>query len=169
MKKPIATIPPNKKRDEFINAFSQEEEKQEIRDFFADVDEGFVRLERFAQNLTRLLSDENIRDTVVVTLKGYASPRSTNQYNDKLTERRINSMEQYLSIYKGGLLKTFLDDGRIRIVREPYGEERATGGSEDLFDRKASVYAVDASRERRLEIIRVTTSKYVCPDEQQKF
>ena len=157
------------KRKEFLDAFSRDEEKQEIIDFFADVDEGFVRLEKFAENLTRLLSDENIRDTVIVTLKGYASPRADSAYNVKLTSRRINSMEQFLGLYRAGILKTFLDDGRIRIVREPYGEEKAIGGSEDLYDRKASVYAVDASRERRLEIIRVTTSKYVCPDETQKF
>jgi len=159
----------DQKRSEFLNAFNREEEKNEIRNFFSEVDEGFVRLEKFAGNLTQLLSDENIRDTVVVTLKGYASPRSTPDYNVKLTGRRINSMEQYLSKYRGGLLKQFLNDGRIRIVREPYGEERAQGGSEDFNNRKASVYAVDASRERRLEIIRVTTSKYVCPDEPQKF
>ncbi len=157
------------KRSEFLNAFSNEAEKSEIRNFFDDVDEGYVRLEKFAENLTGLLSDENIRDTVVVTLKGYASPRSTPNYNIDLTGRRINSMEQYLGKYKGGLLKQFLTDGRIRIVREPYGEERAAGGSEDFNDRKASVYAIDASRERRLEIIRVTTSKYVCPDEPAKF
>lgn len=159
----------DQKRSEFLNAFNREEEKNEIRNFFSEVDEGFVRLEKFAGNLTQLLSDENIRDTVVVTLKGYASPRSTPDYNVKLTGRRINSMEQYLGKYRGGLLKQFLDDGRIRIVREPYGEERAQGGSEDYNNRKASVYAVDASRERRLEIIRVTTSKFVCPDEPQKF
>lgn len=157
------------KRKEFTSAFpSNSPEQQTITEFFDKVDEGYTRLKTFAENLKLLYVDEGFKDTVTVTIKGYASPRAKPGYNEDLTQRRVNSMVQFLSKYDGGVLAAPLNDGRILIKREWFGENTAKGGSEDMNDRKASVYSVDASEERRVEIIRVTRSEYICPDNTPK-
>lgn len=149
------------KQKEYINAFSTEEEKDRVRNFFYEVNNNFTKLEAFAASLHGYISTPSITDTVVITIKGYASPLAKPAYNKLLTERRIYSVEEYLREYKGGIMTPYMS--RVRVEREPYGEETAKGGSEDRKNKKASIYSIDASQERRVEIIKISGIKQECP------
>ncbi len=152
------------KMEEYLNAFDLPEEKQKVSDFFAEVNENFGRLESFAADLHDYMSDGTIDagDTIVITIRGYASPLAKPAYNELLTQRRIYSIEKYLAEYRNGSLKPYLS--RVKFNRVPYGEREAKGGSEDRRDKKASIYSIDASRERRVEIINISNIRELCPD-----
>lgn len=149
------------KKKEYVNAFNAPEEKDRVRNFFDKVESNYEKLEAFADNLHAYVSTPSITDTIVITIKGYASPLAKPAYNKLLTERRIYSVEEYLREYRGGILAPYMS--RVRVEREPYGEETAKGGSEDRSNKRASIYSIDASQERRVEIIRISGVKQDCP------
>lgn len=149
------------KRQEYLRAFRAEEEKDRVRQFFQEVTNNFTKLENFAGNLHAYLSATNDpTEKVVITIKGYASPLAKPAYNKLLTERRIYSVEKYLREYQGGILAPYMS--QVSVQREPYGEEVAQGGSEDRKNKKASIYSIDASQERRVEIINIEGVKQTC-------
>ena len=93
-------------------------------------------------------------DTLEIQVEGYASPIAPSDYNRYLTSRRISSVKNHLQRYNGGVLQPYLDNNQILIVEVPNGEEEAAPGvSPDPNDRRKSVYAPRASRERRVRII----------------
>ncbi|MCF0212349.1 MAG: hypothetical protein HUK17_05590, partial [Bacteroidales bacterium] len=88
---------------------------------------------------------------------GYASPVHNGKYNQKLSQRRVNSIVNQLMEYDHGRLKPFIGSkgqGSLRINEVAYGSSRAAEGvSNSYSDSQASVYSVEASRERRIEIL----------------
>ena len=46
-------------------------------------------------------------DTIILTLKGYASPLSNPEYNKHLTNRRIASVFNHFMIFDGGAFKKY--------------------------------------------------------------
>ena len=94
--------------------------------------------------------------TIELILKGYASPRAETRYNKLLSERRINSIENEILRFRNGIFKSFADTKRLSFTHEPFGEEKSKQGiSDDLINQRLSVYSIDASQERRVEIINV--------------
>jgi tetratricopeptide (TPR) repeat protein len=129
----------------------------EIQDFFDDyVHRGVKDLDVFTGELIKELNNGN---KIELFVKGYASPLAKSDYNVNLTLRRINSLQNYLRRYPGGVFARYLDNkaangGLLKIVKVPFGEHRSdTTVSDDFYDTRNSVYSKSAALERKIEII----------------
>jgi hypothetical protein len=127
--------------------------------FFEDsVEFGFEQLEKFSELLSQTLAKG---DTVIVTMKGYCSPLASSDYNVKLAKRRVNSLLNYFKQYNNGVLLKYIDrkaeNKAILILEEvPVGElEFEHGVSDDLKDKRNSVYSPSAANDRKIQIIAV--------------
>ena len=59
--------------------------------------------------------------------------------------------------------------GRILVEEEANGEEKAPSGIiDDIADRKNSIFSVAASRERRVEIVRILVAPDSCTAGQKR-
>ncbi len=122
--------------------------------FDREIRNGYETLQKFAERLYEAVQEGT---PVKITIKGYASPRASTEYNDALTARRITSVENYLKKYRNGALVPYFQSGQITIQREPYGERKANPEVTDrLEDERGSIYSPVASVERRVEIIGIT-------------
>ncbi len=123
--------------------------------FDVDVRGGYEKMKLFLEGLTRALGNGERLNVVV---KGYASPRAKSDYNLKLGQRRVMSLKNEINRYGGGVLKRYIQNGQLRITDVSFGENTAPGGINDQYqNEKLSVYSVEASRERRVEILKVNT------------
>ncbi|MDG1913189.1 MAG: DUF1573 domain-containing protein [Crocinitomix sp.] len=140
-----------------------EEAKEDINDFFLEfVRQGVVDLEEF----TRLLKIELDKGYAIeVTVKGFASPLAKTDYNVNLTKRRISSLINYLYKYEDGVFAPYLDHkasngGDLTFVQIPFGEYTAnTLISDNVNDKKNSIYSRKAALERKIEIQSVSFAK----------
>ena len=151
------------KKEEFIERYSgtgknsvSGQGSDEVVDFFdKEVEGSFAGLEEL---LMLLFQDLENGASVTLTLKGYASPLTSEQYNLILTQRRIKSFLNFLGSFRGGIFLSHLNrnptsPGSLRIIQEPFGESKAGSGvSDNPTDLRNAVYSPAASRERRLEI-----------------
>jgi len=133
--------------------------QERIEDFFADsVDVGMNELEKFAALLEQvLLKNEKVK----ITMKGYCSPLASTDYNVNLAKRRISSLRNYFYEYKNGVFNKFIDnpneqEGKITFEDVEIGELPMSKVSDDLKDKKNSVYSPFAARERKIQIIAVS-------------
>lgn len=125
--------------------------------FERDVRGGWERLFSFSEVLYEMMTRG---DYIVLTLRGFASPRAASEYNLKLTSRRVSSVYNHFLIFDGGIYKKFVENGQIVIKLEPNGEKQAPKDiSDNIKEEKKSIYDPRASRERRLEIIGVEVSR----------
>jgi hypothetical protein len=77
-----------------------------------------------------------------------------------LTHRRIVSVKNYLRTAKGGIYESYLLNNQLKISTAPLGETLATAGINDSKkQRELSIFSVEASKERRAEIIEVRLHK----------
>jgi archaellum component FlaF (FlaF/FlaG flagellin family) len=133
-----------------------EEAREDIGDFFVEyVEQGVSDLNEF----TRLLLIELDKGyKIKVTVKGFASPLAKTDYNVNLTKRRINSLVNYLGIYKSKeflpyLNHTATNGGSLTFVQIPFGEYTANKLiSDNVNDKQNSVYSRKAALERKIEI-----------------
>ncbi len=147
------------RKQEFLDAFSTSAEKQKVDVFFEEkVKFGYQRLQEFFVALQTVLEADQ---KVEITLKGYASPRARTDYNYHLTKRRVDAVRKYFSSQVG--FQKYLANGNLIISEEHLGETKAKGGSDNLRDLVNSIYSVEASEERRVEIIRVESSEAIDP------
>ena len=153
------------KKDEFIEQFTEglpENEKfltgARFEDFFErEVRGGQRDLNGFTEKLHDFLAKGN---SIELTLKGYASPRASQQYNKLLSKRRVESLKNHFRTYQNGQLIPFLNDGSLKITDVAFGEETAADGIPDAIDDvKNSIYSVLASVERRVEIVEAKTER----------
>ncbi len=147
------------RKEEYIENFTidlPEDQKftvgQVSRNFFErDVTIGRAELNRFAVRLQKFLE---MGHHFEINIRGYASPRGKDEYNELLSSRRITSVLNYLDSFENGALKPFQESGQLNIRTENYGESTAAADiSDELRDRKNSIFSVIASVERRVEII----------------
>ncbi len=128
-----------------------------IDNFFEkEVREGWNRLFAFSEALYKMMERG---DSVVLTLRGFASPRAASNYNMALTSRRVSSVNNHFKLFDGSIYRKFQENGQLAIELEPRGETNPPGVSDVIGDQKRSVFSVEASRERRLEIIGVEVNK----------
>lgn len=149
---------------EFIRDFSSDpEELSKIGKFFEeDVKGGYKDLEEFTEVLKGYLDQMKEGEQLKVIIRGFASPRAKNDYNINLTKRRVKSVENYFNTH--GLLSKYA--GRIVVEQEANGEEKSPKGiADDIADRKNSIYSVAASKERRVEIVRILIGPDACGPE----
>ena len=131
-----------------------EKSNTEIEDFFYNkVQKEFFKLKSFISLMESLLEKNQ---KIEITIKGFASPLNDDVYNEKLSKRRINSLENYLYQVDNGFLNKYIKKGNLTIKREAYGESTASQNiSDNLNDLRNSVYSVDAAKERKIKIIAV--------------
>ena len=94
-----------------------------------------------------------------INIKGYTSPLNTKEYNIKLAKRRISSLKNYIIRYDNGVFLKYLNGtsesyGKLELIEEPIGEEQASKlVSDNINDKRNSVYSRAAALERRIQII----------------
>jgi tetratricopeptide (TPR) repeat protein len=153
------------RKDEFIEKYTTGLTGKDLQiatdtlDYFfeKEVRAGWEGLMAFSEVLYEMMERG---DTIVLTLKGFASPRAATNYNLNLTARRVSSVLNHFMIFDGGIYKKFVQNGQITIVQEPNGESKSPRGISDVISKeRESIYNVPASRERRLEIIGVQVNR----------
>ena len=107
----------------------------------------------FSDKLLRRLQDG---ETVEIFVKGYTSPRAKSDYNLWLSKRRISSIRNHFDRHNNGVFRPYLQSRQLIISERPFGETQAsTAVSDQLEDRRNSVYSVGAAMERRVEIVEI--------------
>lgn len=160
----ISMIPQYKK--EYAKGLAGEkadDAEEDIESFFIEyVHQGVEDLEIFRELLLKELKENK---SIVLTVKGFASPLAKNDYNVNLTKRRIASLENYLREYDKGVFLPYLEQknpsGTKLIVQEvPFGEYVANKlVSDNPNDMRNSVYSRVAGLERKIEIQSVSYLK----------
>ena len=119
--------------------------------------DGQERFIAFCEALLEYLSGGN---SFAIRITGYASPRGASEYNMLLSKRRVDSVDNFLEKFRNGALLPYLRSGKLQVVRQYFGEETAASQiSEDLEDRKNSIFAIAASTERKVEIEQLKDDK----------
>jgi tetratricopeptide (TPR) repeat protein len=128
--------------------------EQQIEDFFEfDVRGGYEKFQLFLQ---ALLTELEKGETLELSIRGFASPRAADFYNMAIGQRRVSSVRNELKKFEDAILIPYIDNGQLILTDISFGETMSPPGvSDDLNDRRNSVYSVEASRERRVEIIEV--------------
>lgn len=146
-----------KYKDRSIRNLTGEErliEQQNMDDFFEfDVRGGFEKMGLF---LGALIEKLNAGQNFEIQIKGYASPIAGRSYNMELSRRRVHSVENELDQFSNGELNQFIENGSLVITDVSFGENEAPSNvSDSASDVIQSIYSVAASRERRVEVIRI--------------
>lgn len=134
------------------------EAEKQIESFFIDsVENNFNKFKLFAEYMCELLEKGK---SIEITIKGFASPLNTSDYNANLSKRRIQSLVNFLMQYKDGFLVPYIDGtaatGRLIIYRQAFGKEKAAANvSGDIKDLRNSVYNPAAANERKVAIIAI--------------
>ncbi len=153
-------------KDEYIREYSsrlkgEDKEKaiQFVERFFEDsVEYGFNQLEKFAAYLEELMNNKAV---VKIVMKGYCSPLASTEYNINLAKRRISSLRNYFYQYKNGLLMKYIKNdndttiGKIILEDLDIGELPYSKVSDNLKDKRNSVYSPYAAAERKIQILAV--------------
>ena len=155
----------NEYKKEYSNGLKGVEKEDalvDIEDLFSShIDKGGRDLELFTP---LLLKELDAGKQVTLTIKGFASPLSKSDYNVNLTLRRISSLINYLSEYEDGKIlpysnKTAENGGELNFVKVPFGEYQSVKEiSDDLADKRNSVYSPGAAVERKIEIIAISST-----------
>lgn len=111
---------------------------------------GKEKLDLFIDKLTTDLAEGK---KYVIYVKGYTSPLAQNEYNLNLGQRRIQSIKNEFAKCRGGILAKYIKSGLLVIQEKTFGEDTAPSGIP--FDPRdpRSIFTVDASSERRVEIV----------------
>ncbi|MCX7728026.1 MAG: hypothetical protein N2203_01005 [Bacteroidia bacterium] len=153
-------------KDEYIKEYSaglkgegKEKAIQLVERFFEDsVEYGFNQLEKFAGYLEELMKN---KATVKIIMKGYCSPLASTEYNINLAKRRISSLRNYFYQYKNGWLMKYIKNendtalGKIILEDLDIGELPTSKVSDNLKDKRNSVYSPYAAAERKIQILAV--------------
>lgn len=129
-------------------------EEDAVDAFFEnEIRQGYERLGSLCELLLARLSEGQ---SVEIFIKGFTSPRAQSDYNLNLGKRRISSVRNHIAEWSDGVLQPYIDKGQLRITETSFGETTARSGlSDDLRDERNSIYAPDAARERRVEIVEI--------------
>jgi len=129
-------------------------EEQKLDDFFENkVRKGHDYLLLFSEILLKRL---NQGERVEIFIKGFTSPRAKSDYNLSLGKRRVSSLRNHFDTYAEGIFLPFIRSGQLIITERSFGETTSASGiSDDLNDRRNSIYSVPAALERRVEIVEI--------------
>ncbi|WP_317896916.1 hypothetical protein [Aurantibacillus circumpalustris] len=136
--------------------------KNKIANFFSDsLEAGLDDLKRFSNMLEKVLESGEI---VKITLKGYCSPLASSAYNINLAKRRISSLKMFFKQYNNGVFYKYINNGHLgegKIIFEyvEVGELPASKVSDNLKDKRNSVYSPYAASERKIQIIAISYGK----------
>jgi tetratricopeptide (TPR) repeat protein len=128
----------------------------DIENFFTSyVDKGVSDLQLFQ----KLLLEELQKGLQIrLNVRGFASPLAKTDYNVALTQRRIQSLKNYLMVTDNGVFEPYLNGsaingGKLEVVGIPFGEYTANQiTSDNPNDLKNAVFSRSAAIERKIEI-----------------
>jgi outer membrane protein OmpA-like peptidoglycan-associated protein len=149
------------RKDYFIRRFTtglSGDEKVQYTDnmnafFDDDLKGGYDQFQAFLDVLLQVLQNGQ---ELELQVKGYASPVAPSTYNLYLGQRRVGSIRNEMDRYKDGAIKKFIESGQLVVTDISYGETLAPQNvSDEASNKRLSVYSVDASKERRVEIVQV--------------
>ena len=157
------------RKPEYERKFSEKYLKKEkseavskVQNFFSDsVESSFHDLETFLNKLQTVLLN---KEEVTITLKGYASPLGSVEYNKNLARRRISSLRNYFNTARNGWFVKYINNptsgaGKIVFEEVEIGELKESKASDNLKDQQNSVYSPLAASERKIQIIAVSFDK----------
>ena len=122
--------------------------------FESDVKVNYDKLLLFMNQLEIAL---NNGETYELMIRGFTSPLAQTSYNLLLGQRRVSTIMNEMKTYKDGVLLPFIENGQLILTEISYGEALAPKDISDSADNKSSsIFSVEASKERRVEIIDVT-------------
>ena len=132
--------------------------EQKIEDFFEkEMDTTYLKFIEFTDAILERLE---FGRSVMISVMAYTSPLASSEYNLNLSKRRISSMLNFYRTYKNGAMKEYVDSNKLQIQLVSFGETKAPKTvSDSPADRKNSVFSIEASKERRVEIIEVEAKK----------
>lgn len=146
-----------------LQGAEKEKAEKEIEIFFNEqVMSGFAGLETFAALMLENLEEGRL---CIVTMKGYCSPLASSDYNKNLAKRRIASLKNYFKNYANGIFVQYMSElpnpalkGKIVFEEEDVGELPSYENvSDNLQDKRNSVYSRTAATERKIQIIAIST------------
>ncbi|NNF35024.1 MAG: hypothetical protein HKN68_13000 [Saprospiraceae bacterium] len=125
-----------------------------VEQFFEnEVKGGYTQLNGFLDILYDFLKQGKSAN---LSIKGYTSPLAASRYNLALGQRRVSSVKNEFRRYKNGILMPYIENGRLSVTDISFGEELVPEGVSDRrSDTPNSIYSVVASRERRVEIVKI--------------
>lgn len=138
----------------YIHPKNAKKDTTVIGQFFEENVRGeYRRWASFLEGIEQLLIDGK---SLSVSLRGFTSPRASSIYNQSLARRRIQSVYLDILAYKGGVLASYIEADKLRIIEVPLGETKAPIEVEDAYNKPyLSIFSVEASQERRVEIIAI--------------
>ena len=120
--------------------------------FDREVKNGFLSLDVFTENIHEIMNEGGFK--VELVIQGFTSPRASADYNYNLSKRRSDCLKNHFERWRGGVLKPYINNGRITLEVVGHGEELAPQFISDrLDDERESIYSVQASFERKVAII----------------
>lgn len=142
-------------------------ESRRVDAFFErEVSGGLTTLQNLASSLMGYVDYMGEDEKLVIEIQGYCSPRGGTEYNQKLSERRIQCVRTFLESYSqdGRQLKDFV--GTKFIVEElPLGESQASSTYPD--NDPNSIWGIGPALDRRVEIVDLTKGKGPKPTQPQ--
>ncbi len=138
-----------------INEFSKAsiDSSTTINSFFNQINNNYSRVDAVLKELEKLVDGGY---TVTLEFRGFTSPLASEDYNKKLSERRISSIVSFIDNRLGDNFKVLAKDAQI----VPFGETLSPKEiSDNRNDKAKSVYSIAASKQRRVEIVGVRIEK----------
>ena len=128
---------------------------QEVLDFFdTELKGNYDTLGVFSETLIKYLQRGN---TAIISIRGFASPLAATDYNNSLGKRRVDCLMNHFTDYRDGMLLRYIQEGALIMKEVSFGESNADKTiSENPKDRRNSVYSPEASRERKVRIVKIT-------------
>ena len=124
-----------------------------VSTFFSQIDKNYARVDDVVKELSSLVDSGYV---VTLEFRGYTSPIASEEYNKKLSERRISSIIKFFDTRLGDNFKV-LAKSALAI---PFGEMMAPKEISDSGnDRAKSEYGVAASKQRKVEIVGIRIEK----------
>ncbi len=125
--------------------------KEKVNQFFSErVEKEYSRMNEAFNELQKALESGAALE---IQISGYASRLGTADYNMNLTKRRINSVKNEILAFNNGILSTYINNGKLRIVEIPIGETEAPKAVSDrLHDKGNSIFSPEASIQRKVNI-----------------
>ena len=124
-----------------------------VSSFFSQIDKNYSRVDDVVKELSNLVDSGYV---ITLEFRGYTSPIATEEYNKKLSERRISSIIKFFDSRLGDNFKV-LAKSALAI---PFGEIMSPKEiSDSRNDRAKSEYGVAASKQRKVEIVGIRIEK----------
>ena len=158
---------------------SRANQKTGVELFFQDtVEQNYAQIQELGTKIFNILEQKQAQK-IVVDLIGSASSPQTVEYNEKLSSRRISSVENFFNSFQfpgGKSLKKFIDEGKVVFTRNPQGEQsRATPRAGNItlgpfsctqdITGNDKIYSVDAMACRAVIVNKITIEPVITQPE----